>query len=598
MGLSANYLTFITLTSAFYFLISCSPQKQVDPLITVKELQETIHFIASDSLKGRFPGTPEDSVLSMYLADALQAGGATLLFNEGIQYFEVTTSLVEAQDNFLRYGGMDAPENSYIPMSFSGGEAEEAEVVMLGYGFDIDEPGLRWNDYSGSDVKGRWVLLLRGDPEPENPRSIFAAHSDDYTKAMYARDRGAAGVLLVSGPSWDASDQLTPLREQRGNTGIPVLHIRRSLADSLLQARETSVEKIETQLSESRRPYNLNTGIEVSARAEVLEHKATTSNVVAMMPGVDSLLMEEYVLIGAHKDHLGMGGPGSSSRRPDTVSVHNGADDNASGVAALLEIAEKIGAQRHQLRRSVLFVAFGAEEMGLIGSRFFADNAPVPLERVVAMINLDMIGRLKSDSTLAIGGTGTSDRSEDLLNGLPRDPGLKLAFAPEGYGPSDHATFYGRNIPVFFLSTGPHLAYHTPDDDADSLDYEGLRIIAEYAGELTWALANLDRALVFREAGPRESMGRSGRRGKGVTLGIMPDVSGVVKNGLRADVVMDGRPAHMGGMRSGDVIRAINGKPVGDVYEYMHRLSELKAGQIIEVEVLRGETPMVLIVQL
>jgi aminopeptidase YwaD len=586
------------LLSAGMLLSSCSTGLRVNPMITQEELVASVGFLASDSLKGRYPGTPEDSVLSAYLADALKSAGASLLFEEGRQYFDVTVSLVPAPDNVLVYGGKNASADHFTPMDFSGGTAPEAELLVLGYGFEIDEPDLRWDDYSGADVQGRWVLLLRGDPEPENPRSAFAAHSEDYSKVITARDHGAAGVLLVSGPGWDAADQLTRLSERRGNAGIPVLHIRRALADSLLAGAGTSVEKLESLLNNTRKPRILRTGMVVEARAGVVERKAGTSNVVALLPGVDSLLKDEYILLGAHKDHLGMGGTGSSSRHPDTVAVHNGADDNASGLAALLEIAQKIGAQRQQLRRSLLLVAFGAEEMGLIGSKYFADNPPVPLQQVVAMVNLDMVGRLKSDSTLAIGGTGTSEHSENLLNGLPRDPGLKLAFAPEGYGPSDHATFYGRNIPVFFLSTGPHLAYHTPSDDPDSLDYEGLRKIAEYAGELTWALANLDQALAFREAGPKESMGRYSRRGKGVTLGIMPDVSGVVKEGLRADVVMEGRPAHMGGMRSGDVITAINGKPVGDVYEYMHRLAELKAGQIIEVEVLRGGSKETLIIQL
>jgi aminopeptidase YwaD len=421
------------LLSAGMLLSSCSTGLRVNPMITQEELVASVGFLASDSLKGRYPGTPEDSVLSAYLADALKSAGASLLFEEGRQYFDVTVSLVPAPDNVLVYGGKNASADHFTPMDFSGGTAPEAELLVLGYGFEIDEPDLRWDDYSGADVQGKWVLLLRGDPEPENPRSAFATHSEDYSKVITARDHGAAGVLLVSGPGWDAADQLTRLSERRGNACIPVLHIRRVLADSLLAGAGTSVEKLESLLNNTRKPRMLRTGMVRSKRGqEWWNETAGTSNVVALLPGVDSLLKDEYILLGAHKDHLGMGGTGSSSRHPDTVAVHNGADDNASGLAALLEIAQKIGAQRQQLRRSLLLVAFGAEEMGLIGSKYFADNPPIPLQQVVAMVNLDMVGRLKSDSTLAIGGTGTSEHSENLLNGLPRDAGPEAGLCAGG----------------------------------------------------------------------------------------------------------------------------------------------------------------------
>ena len=265
--------------------------------------------------------------------------------------------------------------------------------------------------------------------------------------------------------------------------------------------------------------------VTVTGHAEVEEEKVQTSNIVAMLEGNDPALKDEYIVIGAHCDHLGMGGPNTSSRRPDTIAVHYGADDNASGTASVMEIAENMASLRGQLKRSVVFICFSAEEMGLLGSKYFVQDTLLDLSKVVAMINIDMVGRLKKDRTLEIGGTGTSDISDSLLKATPGADTFRLAFSPEGYGPSDHASFYGKEIPVFFFSTGSHLDYHTPFDTPDKLDYEGLKEIDEYIFNLAMELDTMSRRPAFRMAGPKEGTGVS-RRGFKVTLGIMPDFAG------------------------------------------------------------------------
>jgi aminopeptidase YwaD len=183
-----------------------------------------------------------------------------------------------------------------------------------------------------------------------------------------------------------------------------------------------------------------------------------------MLPGKHPQLKNEYVVIGAHYDHLGMGGTGSGSRMPDTIEVHYGADDNASGVAALIELASAFSLERFQTNAAYLFVAFGAEEMGLVGSKYFVENAPVPANQITAMINLDMIGRLKDEAVLTIGGTGTAKEMDDILSRFETKRFFTLNRQPDGYGPSDHAAFYAASIPVLFLTTGPHDDYHTPRD--------------------------------------------------------------------------------------------------------------------------------------
>lgn len=292
-----------------------------------------------------------------------------------------------------------------------------------------------------------------------------------------------------------------------------------------------------------------------------------------------------------------MGGLGSGSRVPDTVAVHHGADDNASGVGMMIEMAEKLAANPKSHKRSIVVIAFSGEELGLLGSKQFLEKPEIDLNKVNAMVNFDMVGCLTDSTKVQIGGVGTAEPFRMMITTSFDTTIIKLSLSDEGYGPSDHASFYGKNIPVLFVSTGAHLDYHTPADSYDKINYEGMVKIANMTYPVINELANLDSKLLFKEAGPKEVAGRGTRR-KGVTLGIMPDFAGNVKNGLRADLVTPGRPAALGGMKKGDIIESINGKPVGNIQDYMFRLNQLKAGETISVEVLRGTQKVVLIIQL
>jgi Zn-dependent M28 family amino/carboxypeptidase len=316
--------------------------------------------------------------------------------------------------------------------------------------------------------------------------------------------------------------------------------------------------------------------------------------VAAILPGRDPVLKNEYVVVGAHYDHLGKGGPGSGTRALDTVAIHYGADDNASGVAAMLDVAARAKSEKKN-RRSIVFVAFGAEEMGLIGSKQFTGAPPVDLSKATAMFNFDMVGRLDTASrALSIGGTQTSAESEEMLTRL--NTGFRLAFSGEGIGPSDHAPFYLRNIPVFFFSTGAHPDYHTPGDVAQKINFSGIQQITDYSWSMVREIANRENRLTFKEAGSKIQRSRGGRFK--VTLGVMPDYAGLEKNGMRVDAVTPGKPAEKAGMQKGDIVTAIDGKSVGNIYDYMNRLKTLTEGQTISVDVLRNGKSVVLIVQL
>jgi hypothetical protein len=306
-------------------------------------------------------------------------------------------------------------------------------------------------------------------------------------------------------------------------------------------------------------------------------------------------LKEQYIVIGAHYDHLGLGGRGSSSRMPDTIAIHNGADDNASGVSAMLELAGRLKANQQLLKRSVILVAFGAEEMGLLGSKYFVNHPPVDLSKIIAMINLDMVGRLDTARGIQIGGVGTSIEADSLIKLANAPVNFKLAVSREGSGPSDHSSFYGKNIPVFFITTGAHTYYHTPFDDVERINIRGLKSVSDFAYKLVMSVAEIPK-LTFREAGPKENATPSHRFK--VTLGFMPDFSSTDVEGVRVDFVTKGKAAERGGIKNGDIIKAIDGLAVKNIYDYMYRLSKLSKNQIISVELLRNGKKEVLIIQL
>ena len=267
-----------------------------------------------------------------------------------------------------------------------------------------------------TDVKGKWVLILRGDPEPNKSVSGFIPFNSDRDKAMLAKDMGASGVLMVSGPINDQEDSFEPLSSEAFSVEIPVLRIKRNIADMILAKTKTTVADLEKRINMTKKPSGFATGTKVHAGSEVIVKKSETRNVVMLLPGEDELLKDEYIIIGGHFDHLGMGG--SSSRAGDTVAVHHGADDNASGVAEMIELAEKFALTEGSHKRSIIFAAFSGEELGLLGSKYFTENPPVDLSKVNAMINLDMVGRLRDSSSLQIGGAGTAEGLKEMVRSL------------------------------------------------------------------------------------------------------------------------------------------------------------------------------------
>jgi aminopeptidase YwaD len=580
-----------------FAVILCSCTKRFNPEITVKDLKTTIGYLASDSLKGRDAGSTGDMLAANYIKGKFEAAGLNLLFDKGFQKFKIVKEVELGEGNLLAIGSKNfVAGTDFRPYSISANKEFSGKVVFAGYGFDFKEDSISWNDFEGTDVKGKWALILKGDPEVNNSQSVFIKYSDERSKVLAAVDHSAGGILLVSGPVFSAEDELSPMFYDKNSSTyeIPVIQITRAVADEILKNSGKTVADLESSLNKNWKPGSFDIDFQVSAKTNVIQKQVESENIAAILPGIDSVLKNQYIIIGAHHDHLGMGGPGSGSRALDTIAIHNGADDNASGVAAVIELAEKAASEKTN-RRTLVFVTFGAEELGLVGSNAFVSKPPIDLLKVDAMFNFDMVGRLDTaTNALSIGGTKTALENETLLNKFNK--GFNLAFSGEGTGPSDHSSFYLQNIPVFFISTGAHGDYHTPYDDADKINYEGEKKVVDYSYNLIKEVTNSDKKLTFQEAGSTQRQGR-GARYK-ITLGLMPDFAGVEKRGMRVDAVTKGKPAYNGGIVKGDIITAINGKTVTNIYDYMNRLNTLKAGQTISIDILRDNKEMVLIIQL
>jgi hypothetical protein len=585
----------ILIISAVVFLTACAGTGK-KAAITADELIKITGELASDRFAGRGTGTGGDSLAALYIKREFQKAGVEPFGESGLQTFAVNVAAEAGDRNRLSVDDkVYATGIDFMPLALTSNSSLDAPVAFCGYGLLPSGDTLHRDDFAGVDLSGKWALILRGYPESDPDSKGYASLSTDRLKVLNAREKGAAGVLLVSGEKWDAADNLDKPSRSESGAGIPVLHVKRNVAYDILKGSAPALTELEDKAAQAKRYAGFIAGTSVSAEAEVVKKEALTSNVVMMIRGEST--PGEFVIIGAHYDHLGMGGPGSSSRTPDTVAVHYGADDNASGVALMIELAEKLTSSRKKPARTILFVAFAGEEMGLLGSKHFVENTGIDPSAVNLMINLDMVGRMKEGNGLQVAGVGTAAGLRDTVIALADTTAVSLAFTSEGYGPSDHSSFYGKNIPVLSLTTGAHLDYHTPFDTPDKLNYEGMLKIGDLLFNIVASAAGEPARLAFTEAGPKEPTGPMSRR-RGITLGIMPDFAGNVQNGLRADFVTPGKPAALGGMVKGDIIVAIDEKPVGNIEDYMFRLSQLKPGQRITVEVLRNGERELLLIQL
>jgi hypothetical protein len=437
---------------------------------------------------------------------------------------------------------------------------------------------LNHNDYAGVNATGNLAIALQGTPDGANPHGQFARFEGVRWKSVAARNAGAKALLVIARENSFKDDRLTRLvyDNTAGDAGLPVVIVSRQAADRLLALSGLSLSQLEQSPTSSRAL----TGT-MSLSTDVVRSEVPAYNVIGMLEGSDPLLKNEAIVIGAHYDHLGRGGEGSGSLAPRSGDIHYGADDNASGTAGVLELARLFNAQRPRPKRTIVFMAFGGEEEGLLGSNYYVNHPLLPLAKTIAMINMDMIGRMK-DRKLVIGGVGTAKEWRDLT--ADPEKHFELTLNEDGFGPSDHSSFYAKQIPVLFFWTGTHNDYHKPSDTFEKINYDDEARILGMVARIVNNIDSADKRLTYTTA-KSDATPRTG--GFRVYLGTIPNYADS-NDGLVIDGVRDESPAAKAGLKAGDRIVKIGTRDIKNVYDYTYALGEMKAGEEYVVEVVRG----------
>lgn len=663
---------------------------------SVDRLREMVTHLASDQLEGRRTGTQGANDAAEYIRDQFRslglspgmprvdaartrADGGRRPASRGetaaryLQPFPYVSQVELGKNNLFLVNPGRADDimrfevgDAWLPLGFSSnGSFQNVGVVFAGYGISSSE--LKYDDYAVSNVKDRVAIVFAGTPDGDNPHGSFVQAGQIRFKAAAARAAGARALLIIATEENLKDDRLSRLSyDNAGEAGLPVMLVSRALAKRLLwipnpemtladfQKAEADVRVVQARPKGGTQPDGTSTfsptlarepisKLSLSLSVDVVRRESPSHNVIGILPGSDPKLKDEAIVIGAHYDHLGRGGQGSLAQREG--EIHHGADDNASGTAGLLELARKFSKQTPKPRRTIVFIAFSGEEEGLIGSQYYVNHPVVPLANTVAMINLDMVGRLK-DQKLVIGGVGTAaewrpmiDRANSdsrirmaavtsAMEGRARDPQVSknpngdsngapiivdasgrrlssletpkinseamtpfsLTLNEDGFGPSDHSSFYGKQIPVLFFWTGTHADYHKPSDTAEKINYDGLSRIVSFVANIVRDIDKTDLRPTYKVAQVQSTARSTGFR---VYLGTIPNYADS-SDGMLLDGVRDDSPAAKAGLKAGDKIVKMAGKDVKNVYDYTYALGEMKGGTEYEVEVIRAGQRMTL----
>lgn len=624
-------------------------------------LAAAVGFLASDELAGRGVGTAGLDQAAAYLAEQFQALGLKTELFDGTPYqtFSMRTGAELGSKNTAALVGpppndLAQPQRlelqlkeDFTPLSIGGSGAVDLPLVFAGYG--ITAPDEHYDDYADVDVKGKAVILLRHEPQQDNPHGAFEGKQSSQfatfvRKVSNAYEHGAAAVLFCTDDHeiqdkvsrrfkrWQAAvDHLSEVREKfrridkpapdqvqqhqreidellakaqeesrklaaeydpvldfqtAGEVGegrdFPVLHCRRGVLDPALRAAlGADLAELERQIDDGPTPHSRElTGWRVQAEISVIRKEAQVKNVAAVLEG-EGATAEETIVVGAHYDHLGRGGSGSLA--PGSQEIHNGADDNGSGAAALVEVARRLAARPGKLPRRVLFLAFTGEESGLIGSARYVRQPLYPLENTVAMLNMDMVGRLK-DNKLILQGCNTADRFDGIVDRLNESLAFEITKKPGGFGPSDHSSFYAKQVPVIHFFTGTHGDYHRPSDDIEKLNLEGMRRISELVAGMAVEIAEATERPKYQRS--TAGMPRGGGDSSRPYFGSVPDFS-QDQPGYALTSVTEGGPAEKAGLRGGDIIIGLGDSQIGGLEDFDSALRKYKAGDKVPVRIRR-----------
>ncbi len=578
-------------TFQYFIVILClgifqtSYTQEVNEEIHIHELKQHIKILASDSLEGRKPGTRGGNLAADYIKSQL-IPISTPISHSYFQKFNIISGYSIGGDNFFRFGNYSfIPAVDYIPVGYGVSAELDAELVFAGYGLEVKKNELEWNDYKNIDVSGKWVLIVRGGPDNIVDHKRFLQYSIDRLKIKKAISKGAKGVILVNSPFFKWEDRLMNLTTgNKERDSIPVIHLKISAADKLL-SKKNGIRKLEQKMVRKKKSSAFSINKKVHIRTQIIQETIPGKNVLGVIEGNDPFLKNEYIVVGAHYDHLGFGGYRSGSRMSDQKAIHNGADDNASGVASIIEIGEKLYLNRSKLKRSVLLIAFDGEEMGLLGSFAFIKSKLIAVKSLKSMFNFDMVGRYNNSlKQLKIKGTGTSKDWDVVLKKGAKGSNVDLVLSEYGLGPSDHANFYRNKIPAIMITTGLHSDYHTPYDVIEKINFKGQKIVSDIAYELIFNAATEPLEFTFTPTTYKS------KTGLGVDLGIIPDVKSKIKGGLQIRDIVKNSYSDKAGLLKGDIITKINNVKIKSLKEYVHFIQKLKKGQDLSISIVREKS--------
>jgi len=599
-----------------------------DSTESLKRISHDVKYLASDELEGRGVETQgihlaADYIIEEFKKVGVKGGGKDGSYkqkfpvNVGSQLVAENTSLVLSGP--MRELKMTLGKDFQSMMPGSDSDIEDVELVFVGYGISAGDDH-NYDEYKDIDVEGKLVVMIRREPQSEDEDSVFNGKRDSryarfVTKFRAAKKAGAVGVICVNDRLSSADSDELPQTNEFGtrfpNSGrIPFAFVTRDSINKVLGSSPVktatgdkldSIEKVESHIDETLTPVSQSIeGWKASFKTEFNREPIDAFNIIGVIEG-EGPNADETIVIGGHYDHLGKGPYGS--RAPGRKEVHNGADDNATGTAAILELARRFAKYDKKPGRRLVFVAFSGEERGLVGSQYWVNKEPLyPLDKTVAMVNYDMIGWLREDK-LTIFGAGTADAFKDVFAKANEDIGLDLNEVPGAGGGSDHLPFNAKKIPNMFIHTGLTDTYHTPEDDYETLSMEGALKVIDFSEKVVWQLAALENAPEYtsrpRPRRPRRPQGGDSKKaetkekagdGEKSAPGFLGVQMSTDSEGVEVQSVVEGSAAAKGGIRAGDQILSVDGKEVKDPEAMSNAVSSKKAGDEIEVKIKRGDT--------
>jgi hypothetical protein len=588
------------IVSFFAMILLCAAGKLTAadaPAIADQRYLEEVKTLTQPVMEGRGDGTKGLEKAAQYLADnykkfGLKPAGTKSYF----QPFTVTTGAKLQSNNKLEFSANGTAKSlklneDYVPLNFSSVGSIDAPLVFAGYGITADE--FQYDDYANLDVKDKIAVVLRYEPAgfaQKSGNQGMTQHSHLITKAINARNHGAKAVILLNGKLGDGEeDLLMRFGTEPGpqDAGIMLVQLKNAAAASWFQAAGKTLADVQQQINSDGKPHSFQfpESLTASLTVDIEKLHATVQNVLAYLPGKS----DEYVVIGAHYDHLGYGN--ADSLAPSQIGqIHPGADDNASGTAGVIELARYFSQRKNQLQRGILFASFAGEELGLLGSAEWVKEPTLPIDKDVAMLNMDMIGRIKDDK-IFIGGIGTGSNFDSLVKKEATQFPFKIEYSAGGYAASDHTSFVTKRIPVLFFFSGLHSDYHKPSDTWEKINPHGATKLLAMVGDIATDIASeQDRPQFVKVDTPPASSG-GGERGYGPYFGSIPDF-GETEKGVKFADVRPNSPAAKAGLQPGDVLVQFGDKPINNLYDFTDALRRSKVGDVIEVKVMRDGKPI------